>query len=290
MSVWGMAMVTFSSATACRCVVNAGQRAGDAADYIEGGSATEKQHDETAGERLQHVGADLCVEVVEIDAGSQHHLPGFEGLGVDGLAEAGRGGLARLRTVEINDAATGTAGLDDLVAVRLALRIRHALAALAELRRVVGDTHDNVIIVADEIAVRLEANTGKLLVRLCLRLLMGEFAGFLAVIILLHDRDARLHLGAKHFVALVVDGVGGRADLQVGGGAERHHQACDKQEQLPGNSKILHNASQHGSVENPARFPTAYARAGRATCGYCCEIDMLLPVKAKNGLFNLRNT
>jgi hypothetical protein len=46
---------------------------------------------------------------------------------------------------------------------------------------------------------------------------------------LLNDGKPGFHLRAQHLAALMIDRIDRRADLQVGGGAEGHHQAGDEQ-------------------------------------------------------------
>ena len=77
------------------------QRPGDAADDGPGSGNAEAENKQADRQGLPDGGGNLRVEVIDLKARDDDHLPGLEGQGIAALAEEGIVGLAGLAGIEV---------------------------------------------------------------------------------------------------------------------------------------------------------------------------------------------
>ncbi|MNL13438.1 hypothetical protein D3C87_1343450 [compost metagenome] len=135
--------------------VNVAERLRDPPDNVEGGGKCQHEDGGTDGQRPHHLATNLGIQIIDVNAGHDHHLPGLKskGVGAFGVVIAFHAGL---RTVEIRLAAAVAAKPYELVTILEALAVRLALVVLADTLRVGMEFHRHVVVVTEQIAIRGE--------------------------------------------------------------------------------------------------------------------------------------
>ena len=99
---------------------------------------------------------------------------------------------------------------------------------------------DDVVVVAEEIACRLELDLGEHLEGFGLRGLMRHLAGLFALVVGIEDGDTGLDLRLQKIEAVVVDRLRRRPDLEIGGNGESRHEDAHEGKELMGDVTFLH--------------------------------------------------
>ncbi|MNI21536.1 hypothetical protein D3C73_750640 [compost metagenome] len=203
-------------------VADIAERSGNVADDNQCKDGGKHKDAGSDADGLHDVRADLGFEVIDIDAGNENQLPGFESERIGALAEI-LALFAGLGPKEVCSAAAGTGELNQLVAIHEALAVGLALEILAETLGVRMQAHRHVIVIGIEITVRLEGHGGDSCEGLFLGVLARQLAGRFTLLEFLQNADAGFHLAAQHSVTLCIDRAGGCAQFEIGTDREGDH-------------------------------------------------------------------
>ncbi|MNX98808.1 hypothetical protein D3C86_1312280 [compost metagenome] len=223
--------------------VDVAERLRNATDDVESGGKRQHEDQRADRQRLHHIAANLRVQIIDVNAGHDHHLPGLKGKGIGalGVIIAFHTGL---RAVEIRLAAAIAAKPHQFVTIGETLAVRLALEAFADALGIGVELHRHVVVVTEEIAVGGEAHGADSRVSLLHGLVARKRSGLFLVVEGLHDGDRRLHLRPQHAVAFLIDSIGGGFQLVKRRHGEGGHQGHHENDQLTGNGKVLHGRSQ----------------------------------------------